>query len=220
MMQWFVPFFLDGDVSGRSQLVEAATLARGRSEQLEETCFLACLLFHDAIVGDLDSVDSIAPIVHDRAVALEAPLFEMLAELFVEMADKHRNDLAGARAHFERSATLGAHFLRYGHRDGRMNFISAGAMALVAPLCRIGDEQFAAEIVGWLSQLSLYDTYATSEREHVVARAQHSIPADVFEECFAAGTAATTESITARLLDRLTTIEALIDTTGAETPSR
>ena len=101
-----------------------------------------------------------------------------------------------------------------------MNFISAGAMALVAPLCRIGDEQFAAEIVGWLSQLSLYDTYATSEREHVVARAQHSIPADVFEECFAAGTAATTESITARLLDRLTTIEALIDTTGAETPSR
>ncbi len=246
-MRWLADFLIGNDVTSRSRVVAAAADASAQGRLVDETRFLTLVLNHDAIVGDLELVDAEVGLIRQRAIELDAPLFEMQAELAAGMGEKRR-DLDRARVHLRRATELdgvspgfigtvitqetgaiailldddraatryGTHVARYAYRGGRLNFIALAAVTLTGPLTQIGDAEFAAEILGWASGIVLFDNFWIQEIKHATKRVQAALSAQTFEQRLAAGAASTNDSVSARLLDRLSTIEALTDNTGHE----
>jgi predicted ATPase len=244
MVRWLSDLVLGSDVSSRSRLT--ATADRLTAEQyLDQIRLLAATAAHDAIVADCERADADISRLRERAAQYNLAYYEMLAELYAGMTDRHR-DLDGAMSHLLLAAPLhgpsrsfigdvirqeigvvsilrddhrvaaahGAHLARMADRDGRVNFAALAALILTGPLTQIGDPEFAAELLGWVTSTRIFNTYAATEREHATTRVRGALTTEAFDQHFATGTETSHAVIAARLLDRLSTIEALVETGG------
>ena len=149
-------------------------------------------------------------LISDVAAQLHGPSRSFVGDVIrqeIGVVSILRDDHRVAAAH-------GAHLARMADRDGRVNFTALAALILAGPLTQIGDPEFAAELLGWVTSSGFFNTYLATEREHATTRVRGALTTEVFDQHFAAGTETTHDVIAARLLDRLSTIEALIETGG------
>ncbi len=105
LARWILEFILGGDVSVRSRPERALADAVAKDLDLVTALFEVNLVAHDAIVGSLELMESGSAVVRQRAIELDAPILEMVTEVFCGMGEKHR-DLDRALVHLERAAEL------------------------------------------------------------------------------------------------------------------
>lgn len=158
-VRWILEFILAGDVSGRSRIDGVRAEAALNGLALETAFFELCLLCHDAYVGSYDLVDSGSALSRQRAIELDAPMVEMLAELWCGVAEKQR-DLDRARVHLERARDL----------DGMSGlFIGNVIRQELASLAILTDDDAQATVLG--AQLARHAATAGRRNWFAVAAA-------------------------------------------------
>ena len=108
---------------------------------------------------------------------------------------------------------VGGSLARLGHDGGRSNWVSLGAVALTGPFVRAGDAAFAAELLGFVSTLTLLDNIWVDERAHATRRVRDALSAEDFDRRFEGGRSLTVDDVSGRLISRLSAVEALVDGT-------
>jgi predicted ATPase/class 3 adenylate cyclase len=109
----------------------------------------------------------------------------------------------------DQATTVGSHLARHAADSGRQNFLGLAAAILTGPIVRAGDANIAAKLAGWVSVSPFFANIWLQEIPHVTARARAALPAERFDQAFAAGKQASLAEMSDLILDRLATLEAL-----------